>query len=285
MQATSAGKPDRGAVRFATLGLALVLGTLAAPLARAHFTILIPDRPAVAKGEPVTLSVLYGHPFERELGVLKRPAALWVRSPQGLLTDLTGRLVPLAGTVREDGVASGWQVRFTPEERGDWVVFMRAEPVSNGKEELTDFVKVVIHVGTEQGWDATLGQPLELVPLTRPYGLRAGLSVRAQLLRDHHPLPGTPVFVERYNDAPPPPGTLPPGEHITRIEKTDPNGVLAATLDAPGWWMLAAEAPAVSVPLGERRLQWVHRAVLWVYVDEVPAGWRRPAEGEAERER
>jgi hypothetical protein len=59
------------------------------------------------------------------------------------------------------------------------------------QEFLQDSVKVVLHVQAQKGWDAVAGlagSGLELVPLTRPYGLQPGIAFQAQVLADGKPL-------------------------------------------------------------------------------------------------
>src|SRR5262249_41576873 len=134
-------------------------------------------------------------------------------------------------------------------------------------------VRVVLHVQTQKGWDAKNGAGLDMVPLTRPYGLQAGMVFQAQVLAPvvalgapkNQPLPGSLVEVERYN--PQPPKELPPDEQITRAVKTDPNGVVTCTLTEPGWWCLTARRDG-----GTRQHQGTaypvrERVTLWVYVD------------------
>jgi hypothetical protein len=68
-----------------------------------------------------------------------------------------------------------------------------------------DTVKVVLHVQTQNGWDAVLGAtPCETVPLTRPYGLEPGLVFQARTLLATRGVPdrslaGALVEVERYH--------------------------------------------------------------------------------------
>jgi cobalt/nickel transport protein len=133
------------------------------------------------------------------------------------------------------------------------------------KEFLQDTVKVVVHVQAQKGWDAEGSQDFKLIPLTRPYGLMAGMVFRARVAAGV-PRTGIPVFVERYS--PEPPKKLPPDELITFVSKTDSNGVLTCTLPSPGWWSITAQRDA-----GSRRYQGKdypirERATLWVFVNE-----------------
>jgi len=129
----------------------------------------------------------------------------------------------------------------------------------------------VLHVQAQKGWDQQAGAAVfEWEALTRPYGLQPGLTFQARLwgrLRSDTEAvaSGLLVEVERYNAEPP--KELPPDEQITRVVKTDPNGVATCTLPEAGWWALTAargggkkERDGQPRPVRER---WT----LWVFVD------------------
>ncbi len=99
-------------------------------------------------------------------------------------------------------------------------------------------------------------------PLTRPYGLEPGMVFQAQL-----PAPAAGlVEIERYN--PTPPENLPPDEQITRTARTDPNGVVTATLTDPGWWSLTAGRDGGTRPREGKSYPLRQRTTLWVHVDD-----------------
>jgi uncharacterized GH25 family protein len=83
-------------------------------------------------------------------------------------------------------------------------------------------------------------------------------------------LPDLLVEVERYNARAP--KDFPPDEHITRAAKTDPNGVVTYTLTEPGWWCIAAQREGEKMDHEGKGYPIRERAVLWVFVDEKPAG-------------
>ncbi|RME71286.1 MAG: DUF4198 domain-containing protein [Planctomycetota bacterium] len=254
----------RRTVRLAT-ALVVVL-FVAVSAARAHFTIVLPDASSVRKGDTVRLDMQFGHPFEHELADMPPPARLALRSPTGTIRELTNavslyRTLPLGS-----GKARTYRARWQPDVRGDWLVDLRTAPMRHGAGLQRDHVKLVVHVQAERGWDAVLGQPLEIVPLTRPYGLFPGVTLRGQVFANGSPLAQgfAYVSVERYN--PRAPKTLPPEERITRTERTGPGGTFAVTLPEAGWWVIAAERPrrTESAKVHERGL-------LWVYVPPVSA--------------
>ena len=255
------------------------------PHAAGHYHILLPDKPTANREEAVTFSYFFGHPFEHQLFAAQRPAAVTVITPDGRQAEQLTRLerVEVPGADGKKVAAYRW--KYTPAQRGDHVVVARCEAVWMAEEQefLQDTVKVVLHVQTQNGWDNALGSGLELVPLTRPYGLRAGMVFQAHVLgppslrpdgpvtttplsdKTQQPLPRTLVEVERYNPAPP--QALPPDEHITRTVKTDPNGVATVSLSEPGWWALTAVCDGGTRERDGKRYPVKVRSTLWVYVD------------------
>ncbi len=247
--------------------LALALCGLLAASARAHFNMLMPETASGRKGDAVTLIYRWGHPFEHQLFDAPEPQALSVRGPDGKQTDLAK-----SWKSHLDGISTrDWSVDFTPPARGDYVFVVKTPPIWMEEEEefYQDTVKVVLHVQAQKGWDAAAGEVLELVPLTRPYGLQPGMAFQAQVLADGKPLAGTLVEIERYNSEPP--RELPPDEQVTRTAKTDPNGVVTATLTEPGWWCLAAGRDGGTREHDGKPFPVRKRSILWVFVDEKPA--------------
>jgi hypothetical protein len=255
----------------------------------AHVSMLLPSSPCVKKGEEVTFTYQWGHPFEHQLFDAPRPESLYVRVP-----GKPGASFPWGSTCVDLGVAlqkterSGaegkpvtvWHFRYVPQERGDYVFVLTTVPLLIKEEDqlVQDTVKVVLHVQAERNWDREVGWkggplPMQFMPLTRPYGLERNMVVQARLAEAK--MADYLVEFERYNATPP--KKLPPEEHVTRTARTDPNGIVTGTLTEPGWWALTArrhssndarldDSPVVELDGKRRALH--RRAVLWVHVDE-----------------
>jgi cobalt/nickel transport protein len=236
--------------------------------AAAHYNMLLPQTASAKRGEVVTLIYQWGHPFEHQLFDAPAPEKVMVRAPDGKTSDQT--LEPLTVQVGDKKVAA-YRLRFTPEQRGDFVWALQTPPIWMEEEEqfFRDTVKVVLHVQAQTGWDAVTGQDFEWVPLTRPYGLQAGMVLQAQVLASGKPLPAALVEIEHYN--PTPPKELPPDEQITRTARTDPNGVVTATLAEPGWWCLTAQREGGQKEHHGKTYPVRQRTTLWVFVDDKPA--------------
>jgi uncharacterized GH25 family protein len=229
--------------------------------AEAHFTMLLPSATAAKKGEPITLTCQWGHPFEHQLFDTPPPESLIVRAPTGKKTDLTGSLAKVEVACGDKKVTA-YRLQFTPQVRGDYVFVLRMPPIWMAEEGefFQDRAQVVLHVQAQKGWDAAWEEaPWE--PLTRPYGQQAGVAFQARVAS----LAGARVEIERYN--PEPPAELPPDEQITRTAKTDPNGVVTATLFEAGWWCLAASALTGTKERDGKAYEVRRRSILWVHVD------------------
>jgi cobalt/nickel transport protein len=263
---------------------ALLYGIMAwlgmfAESAAAHFHMLLPQTASAKKGETLTITYQWGHPFEHQLFDAPQPQSLIVLQPDGKRVELTDKLIK---TTREAGTkeVTAYQLRFTPQQRGDYVFVLQTPPIwmEEDGEFLQDTVKMVLHVQAQKGWDAVAGG-FELAPLTRPYGLRPGMVFQVEMLadrRDAGTAPSSPagpirsstglVEIERYNALPP--EKLPPEEQITRTVRLDRNGVATTTLSEPGWWCLTVARPQGTRMRDGKSYPVRQRATFWVFVDE-----------------
>lgn len=255
-----------------------------AAAALAHYHILLPAKDSATTDEAVTLSLRFGHPYEHQIFGAQKPRNAILIAPDGGATTMNAKMERVDLPVKDGEPIASYQWKFTPTQRGDYVFVVQCDPIWMAEDGvyLEDTVKVTVHVQAQKNWDAIAGARLELVPLTRPYGLRPGMVFQAQLWVTTHvtpagiitmtprselqPLPRTLVEVERYNAAPP--KELPPDEHITRTLKTDPNGVATVTLPEAGWWVLTAIRDAGSRERAGKNVPVKQRTSLWVLVDD-----------------
>ncbi len=253
----------------AVLPLAALCAMAAAPGVEAHIVSLIPDRPAVRLHDRAAGTISFGHPFEHEIRDMAPPESLKVHAPGGSVIDLVPRLETEKVAGPEGKEAARYRFGFEPGERGDFLIALAARPrfVADEGVFLRDFVKVVVHVQGERGWDRAIGDPLEVVPLTRPYGLRPGAVFQARALLDGKPIEGEVCEIERYNAERP--RSMPEDEFITRTVRTGPGGLIAATLDEPGWWSITVASRQRSARTAEgKEAPRTLRATFWVYVGE-----------------
>jgi cobalt/nickel transport protein len=257
-----------------------------ASLCKAHYNMLLPDKAWANKGERVTFTYQFGHPFEHELFDAPEPREIVVILPDKTaqkIDKLTRRAVP--GVDKKN--VTTFQFDYEPSMRGDYTFMLLTPPIwmEESKEFVQDTVKVVLHVQSQKNWDAR--QPkdfpdseLRVIPLTRPYGIWPNMSF--QMAFEHPagassksvfygPAQGSLVEIERYNASPP--KVMPSDEFITFRAKTDAKGVVTFAFPEAGWWSMTAgyvsflkENQKRKVGTNEGFLR--QRATFWVHVDE-----------------
>lgn len=255
-------------------GMALLLLIGVGPASWGHFNMLIPDKHSIKKGETVTFTYQWGHPFEHQLFDAPAPENIVVYPPQGAKIDLSKSLEKIAVPGVDGKKVTAYRFPFTPEQRGDYTFVLQTRPIWMEEEKmfLQDTVKVVLHVQAQNGWDRATAAPAHdnLTPLTRPYGLLPGMVFRAEALdgsrKSDRAAAGRSVEIERYNPAPP--KQLPPEEHITYLARTDRTGVAAFTLPEPGWWSMTVTFGTDALKHEDKEYPRHRRITLWVPVDE-----------------
>jgi uncharacterized GH25 family protein len=248
-----------------------VLGlSLSSPSALAHYPMLLLANHSVKRGESVTLTYQWGHPYEHQLFDALEPQALWVRHPDGTIGDLSSELKKTTLRAGDDKTVAAYQTAFIPKERGDYIFCLELPPVwmADDQEFLQDVALVVLHVQAQRGWDKSFARAtdrLSLKALTRPYGLRPGSVFQALVSENAKPMPDALIEIEHYNETPP--KNLPPDEQITRAAKTDPNGVATCTLTEPGWTCIAAVREKGNRRHDGKDYPLRQRVVFWVFVE------------------
>jgi len=242
-----------------------LLITAAAP-ARAHFGMLLPSTGPFMEDEFVpctTLTAAFAHPAERQGMDMPRPTRLLVRR-DGETADLTAGLT----TLRILGHA-GWQVKYTFDRPGAHVFGVAPQPYWEADEGvyIAHYVKTVVSAfDGEAGWADLLGLPVEIQPLTRPFGLFAGQVFQGRVLARGKPAAGVVVEVSYYQESGTPPA-YPTAAHQTQVTTTDDQGVFTFSCPWPGWWGFAG------LVTGQRRMPGPdgkvadveEGAVIWVY--------------------
>src|SRR5262249_27664621 len=115
---------------------------------QAHVSMLLPSSPSAKKGEEVTFTYQWGHPFEHQLFDTPRPDRVVVLAPGGKPIDLGASLQKAERSGAEGKPVAVWQFRFTPRERGDYIFVLTSTPILLREEDyvVQDTVKVVLHV-------------------------------------------------------------------------------------------------------------------------------------------
>lgn len=217
--------------------LAAAIGASVSLPAAAHFLELIPSTDIVtAEGQrSVTLSAVFTHPFERGPAMEMAPPRRFSVRVGKKDIDLKATLEP----IKVDG-KTAFTARYTFAQPGDHIFYMEPAPYWEGTEgkSLIHYTKVIVDAfGGGEGWDTLVGLPVEIEPLTRPYGLWTGNVFTGIVRKGGKPVPFATVEVEWKND-----GTVraPADPFVTQVVKADASGVFTYAMPRAGWWGFAA---------------------------------------------
>ncbi len=223
--------------------IAIISGMLGAMTpAYAHFQMIIPSDEMVSAGESrqLTLDLIFTHPFEGMGLNMQKPKrfGVWVAGKE---IDLLAKLQQTRFQDRAGDSILAYQTHYKIRKPGDHLFFVEPQPYWEAAEErfIIHYTKTIVNAfGMEEGWEHELGLKVEIVPLTRPYGLWTNNLFRGIVKRDGNPVPFARVEVEYYNEK----GEVraPADPFITQVIKTDANGVFAYAMPKSGWWGMAA---------------------------------------------
>jgi cobalt/nickel transport protein len=208
---------------------------LSAASASAHFQELLPSQDVLSEGGSVSLNLLFTHPMAG------KPVMEMVKPKRfGVLVD--GKVQDLTATLKEKKVdgKTAWDTTHDLKKPGAAVFFVEPqrywEPAEN--KWITHYAKVVVDAyASGEGWNALVGLPVEIQPLTRPTGLWTGNEFRGIVLRDGKPVPFAEIEVEFVNDG----SIKAPNEAFdTQVITADQNGVFGYAMPRAGWWGFAA---------------------------------------------
>jgi cobalt/nickel transport protein len=125
-------------------------------------------------------------------------------------------------------------------------------------------------MGRQDGWEKEIGQPVEIVPLTRPYGFWTGNVFRGVVKKDGKPVPNCWVEVERYNQGKE--WKLPNDLFMTQYVLTDENGVFSYGVPKSGWWGFVAwpgpSGKTLKSPDGTADAKIAEGCAFWIYATD-----------------
>jgi cobalt/nickel transport protein len=199
--------------------------------------------------KPVKLDLRFTHPME--WGPLMEMAA---PKKFGVLVD--GQKRDLTDSLKASKIdgKTVWSAEFTPKFPGDAIFYVEPAPYWEKAERkyIIHMAKTVVDsMGSGEGWDKLVGLPVEIKPLTRPYGLYEGDVFSGQVLKDGKPVPFAEIEVEYYNEGKK--ASAPTEMHIAKVLKAGPDGVFVCALPRAGWWGVAAlvDGPKTKGPDGK----------------------------------
>jgi uncharacterized GH25 family protein len=249
----------------------LVLIGVISQAAYAHFPMLLTKSPFVKAEEAVGLQFSVGHPYEREYETAEKPAAVFAVNSRGVKEDLLPQMKENKTVFAEFGKdINAWDISYTPPLKGSYVIALNTgASVSRDETSLyQEYIKTVIYAERGSGWDQRTWQPLEIVALTRPFGIQPGFVFRGRLMKGDQPVADSIVYIEHFMEDVPNPDTLPVEPLITFEVKTDGDGFFTVTLPDSGWWIVASYADNTGKIEHEGKT-YQHNAMagIWVHVE------------------
>ncbi len=241
---------------------ALMITLMWVVTASAHYNILLLDRSPIQYKLRGTVQLTYarGHLYKREWSKAPRPHWLKAFTFEGMSTDLTAKM-------KTDGQVTHipWKVK----RPGDtWlVVHLPLQWSEHDAAWVEASVRTIVHVGFSRGWQEPLGMTkVELLPLTRPYGILSGDVMRVQVLDSGKGIANTMVYAEHYYETPPS-EAMPPDAIVTRAARTDAQGIATLTLGQPGWWVIMTVVEKGEKEAEGKKGLIKYEDALWVYVE------------------
>jgi uncharacterized GH25 family protein len=259
----------------------LVLLT-AYPACAEYFAILRAKPPLVTdpKCKELSVSIAFGHPFAQtatDMDLVQMVAAInyhLAADGQSTRREFLDTLKPVKYLKK-----NAWAGTIPLPEPGLYQLVMETRPYWEEKQGifLQQVAQTLVPVqGYEYGWDIPVGLKLEILPLTRPFGLAAPALFTGRVLLDGKALSDTPVRIEYLNEDK---RVVPSTHHQTQRVRTDAHGTFSFICPHPGWWGLAAvtSGDPLKGPDGQSKNTELS-GVLWLYVDP-PAAPRKKQGG------
>jgi uncharacterized GH25 family protein len=250
--------------------LLLVLLT-AYPAGAEYFAILQTDPPSVhdQKLKELKVSIAFGHPFAQTatdmdlvqmFASIKYPAK---KDGQTIRHEFLDTLKPAKYLKK-----NAWATTIPLPEPGLYQLVLETRPYWEETQGifLQQFAQTLVPVqGYEHGWEIPVGLKLEILPLTRPFGLTAPALFTGRVLLDDKILSDTPVRIEYLNEDK---RTVPSPYHQTQRVLTDEHGLFSFVCPHPGWWGFAAvtKGDPLKGPDGQPKKTELS-GVLWIYID------------------
>jgi cobalt/nickel transport protein len=207
-----------------------------AGICQAHFLVMLPSQEFVSKPEKIDFDIQFTHPMEQG-------PVMQMNAPIQFGVVIRGKkenLKELLRAAKKQGKTT-YQAEYGIKEPGDHVFYIEPSPYWEAAEQkmIIHYTKVVVDgMGAEDSWDKSVGFPVEIEPLVRPYGLWTGNIFRGIVRKNGNPVPFAEIEVEYFNKDKR--VTIPADPFVTQVIKADINGVFAYAMPQAGWWGFAA---------------------------------------------
>jgi cobalt/nickel transport protein len=209
----------------------------------AHFGMIIPSNDIVEEKEKsnISLKILFAHPFEGKTMDMEKPVEFGVFFRGEKISLLDNLKETVYKFYSDEKSHKGWTLNYNLKRPGDYIFYCVPSPYWEPAEEkyIIHYTKVIVNgYGMEEGWDKEIGLKVEIVPLTRPYGIYTGNTFYGIVKFNGKVVPFCDVEIEYFNEL----GKVkaPYSPFITQVVKTDANGVFYYSFPKSGWYGFSA---------------------------------------------
>lgn len=162
-----------------------------------------------------------------------------------------------------------WGANVALPEPGLYQFIMESKPFWDEKKNkyFQQSAKLYLPVlSNGSGWDKAVSQDLEIVPLTRPYGLQNPAFFSARLVKNGKAVEDTPVYAGRLNVN----KKSSPSRWLEQMEsRTDQAGIFSFVLNESGWWYCEATVQGEPLKGTDGEMKEVRKsAIIWLYVEK-----------------
>jgi len=245
---------------------------LTANLAYAEYFAILRANPPLVSDSKLTefnVSIAFGHPFAQtavDMDLVQMFAAIKYplkEDGQTIRREFLDILKPVDYLKKK-----AWAATIPLPDPGLYQLVMETRPYWEETQGifLQQFAQMLVPVqGYEHGWEIPVGLKLEILPLTRPFGLIAPALFTGRVLLDGKILPDTQVRIEYLNEDI---QTVPSPYHQTQRVRTDERGIFSFVCPHPGWWGFAAVTKGDPLKGSDGQPKNTELSgVLWMYID------------------
>ncbi|WP_419903555.1 DUF4198 domain-containing protein [Kiloniella sp.] len=257
------------------ISMGVMIMAMAPTTVSAHFLEIIPSRPLITKSKQSTLAfdIRFTHPMEgAPLMDMEFPEQFGVQVT-GIKYDLTSELQAIKIEGKQNPAkATSYKATHKVKRTGDYTYFLIPAPYWEAEERtmIIHYTKVLVNAyGLENGWETPVGLPVEIMPLSRPYGLWTNNLFSGQVLNNGKPEANAIIEVEYRGQGK---ITTPGSPFITQVVRADKNGVFHYAMPKAGWWGFAAlvdNGKLLPAPDGTNA-QVEEGGLIWVHAQDMP---------------
>lgn len=182
--------------------------------------------------------------------------------PKALRADLLGDVEEIA---YEEKKAWGANVDLSRDGLYQFIAETKPWWDDSNKSYYQQQAKLLLPVNkANYGWDLSTGQALEILPLTRPFGLKTPALFSGRAMADGKPLVNALIKMAPLSKI----ADQVKADWYANLEaKTDINGQFSFVLNSPGWWYCVVSLPIAPLkgPDGEMRPVEL-TSILWINV-------------------